>query len=60
MGHCGPSFDGRLVSSAGFRMSSPVRKTVSSRLSFVSPPGKTLSARVEDAATQPGVQGLWQ
>jgi hypothetical protein len=35
-----PFTDGQLVSSAGFRMSSPVRKTVSSRRSFVSsPPG---------------------
>jgi hypothetical protein len=35
-----PFIDGPLVSSAGFRMASPVRKTVSSRRSFVSsPPG---------------------
>ena len=33
-----PFVHGRLVSSAGFRMSSPVRKTVSSRRSFVSSP----------------------
>jgi hypothetical protein len=30
MGLCGPSFDGPQVPSAGFRMSSPTRKTVSS------------------------------
>jgi hypothetical protein len=33
-----PFTDNQLVSSAGFRMSSPVRKTVSSRRSFVSSP----------------------
>jgi hypothetical protein len=40
MGLCGPSFNARLVPSSGFRMSSPMRKTVSSRRIFVSsPPG---------------------
>jgi len=39
MGLCGPSFDGQLVSSAGFRMSSPVWKTVSSRPRDETKPG---------------------
>ena len=54
-----PFIDGRSLSGAGFRMSSPVRETVSCRRVLCRPrPGdETLSARVEDAATQPGGSG---